>query len=270
MNARGCRPTPSSRWRRTLSSPRLIAGKFTDTAHLLETQTSWGYCRWCEEHWGGVSSRDRQPFSRDSNLKSCVVTRVVHISVFPVSRVTVFHVEGDATVDEGDACLIGQTVIIGIDHDTVCAGVIGTAIRHSTSCAGRLAAGTTSAVLALDIASEAMSRASAVPDCSTKHDSADRISGQFLFYHDHNFTKSKGNLRFQRLVPLFVPIGVCVTTHDDGTASDVTIGMWRHNQQATNHERNGKPSLAPDPWNGLQSRFFKGLRQTLVFILKVA
>ena len=82
---------------------------------------------------------------------------------------------------------------------------------------------------------------SAVPDCSTNHDSADRISGQYLFYHDHNFTKSKGNLRFRRLVPLFVPIGVCVTTHDDGTASDVTIGLWRHNQQATNHERNGKP-----------------------------
>ena len=55
------------------------------------------------------------------------------------------------------------------------------------------------------------------------------------------FTKSKGNLRSRRLVPLFVPIGVCVTTHDDGTASDVTIGMWRHNQQVTNHERNGKP-----------------------------
>ena len=169
---------------------------------------------------------------------------------------------------------------IGIDHDTVCAGVVGTAIRNSTSCAGRRAAapaGTTSAV----------------PDCSTNHDSADRISGQFLFYHDHNFTKSNGNLRFQRLVPLFVPIGICVTTHDDGTASDVTIdpshkshnashkypimhhlvtemcthvhisvtkccivgygtdafwdlwngsiGMWRHNQQAMNHERNGKP-----------------------------
>ena len=71
-----------------------------------------------------------------------------------------------------------------------------------------LAAGTTSAVL----------------DCSTNHDSADRISGQFLFYHDHNFTKSKGNLRFQCLVPLFVPISVYVTMHDDGTASDVTIG----------------------------------------------
>ena len=55
------------------------------------------------------------------------------------------------------------------------------------------------------------------------------------------FTKIKGNLRFRRLVPLFVPIGVCVTTHDDGTASDVTIGMWRHNQQVTNQERNGKP-----------------------------
>ena len=35
----------------------------------------------------------------------------MHISVFPVSRVNVLRVEGDATVDEGDACLIGQTVI---------------------------------------------------------------------------------------------------------------------------------------------------------------
>ena len=33
------------------------------------------------------------------------------ISVFPVSRVTLFRVEGDATVDEGDACSIGQMVI---------------------------------------------------------------------------------------------------------------------------------------------------------------
>ena len=81
---------------------------------------------------------------------------------------------------------------------------------------------------------------SAVPDYSTNHDSADRINGQFIFYHDHIFTKSNENLRFRLLVPLFVPIGVCVTTHDDGAASDVTIGSWRHNKHATNHERNGK------------------------------
>ena len=72
---------------------------------------------------------------------------------------------------------------------------------------------------------------SAVPDKSTNQSSADLISGQFLFYHDHNFSKSKENLRFLRLVPLFVPITVCVTTNDDGTAIDVTIGMWRHNQR---------------------------------------
>ena len=70
---------------------------------------------------------------------------------------------------------------------------------HSTSCAGRCVAapaGTTSAV----------------PDSSTNHDSVDCISGQFLFYHDHNFIKSKGNLCFQCLVPVLVPIGVYVTT----------------------------------------------------------
>ena len=118
--------------------------------------------------------------------------------------------------------------MIGIDHDTVCAVVVGTAIQHSTCCAGCCAAapaGTTSAV----------------PDSSTNHDSTDCISGQCLFYHDHNFIKSKGNLRFRRLVPLFVPICVYIKTHDDGTASDVTIVMWCHNQQATNHEHNGEP-----------------------------
>ena len=36
--------------------------------------------------------------------------------------------------------MAGIWVVIGIDHDTVCAGVGGTAIRHSTSCAGRRAA----------------------------------------------------------------------------------------------------------------------------------
>ena len=90
---------------------KLQANLQTRRINLLETHTSWDYCRWYQEHWGGVSSRDKQSFSHDSNLKSCVVTRVMHISVFPVSRVTFFHVEGDATVDEGDACLIAQAVI---------------------------------------------------------------------------------------------------------------------------------------------------------------
>ena len=30
-----------------------------------------------------------------------------------------------------------QWIAIGIDHDTVCAGMVGTAIQHSTSRAGR-------------------------------------------------------------------------------------------------------------------------------------
>ena len=42
-----------------------------------------------------------------------------------------------ATSVEG---MVDLSTTIGIDHDTVCAGVGGTAIRHSTSCAGRRAA----------------------------------------------------------------------------------------------------------------------------------
>ena len=121
---------------------------------------------------------------------------------------------------------------IGIDHDTVCAGVVGTAIRNSTSCAGRRAA--------------ACGRAGRHNECCSGLQYQPRQHRPYKWSISilprSQLTKSKGNLRFRRLVPLFVPIGVCVTTHDDGTASDVTIGMWRHNQQVTNHERNGKPS----------------------------
>ena len=122
--------------------------------------------------------------------------------------------------------------IIGIDHDTVCAGVVSTAIRNSTSCAGRRAA--------------ACGRAGRHNECCYGLQYQPRQCRPYKWSISilprSQFTeKSKGNLRFRRLVPLFVPIGVCVTTHDDGTASDVTIGMWRHNQQVTNHERNGKP-----------------------------
>ena len=117
--------------------------------------------------------------------------------------------------------------IIGIDQDTVCAGVVGTAIRNSTSCAGRRAA------------------AGRHNECCSGLQYQPRQRRPYKWSISilprSQFTKSKGNLRFRRLVPLFVPIGVCVTTHDDGTACDATIGMWLHNQQVTNHERNGKP-----------------------------
>ena len=65
--------------------------------------------------------------------------------------------------------------VIGIDHKLVCAVVVGTAIRHSTCGASRCVA--------------APAGTSAVPDNSTNHNSADNISGQFLFYRDHQVKK---------------------------------------------------------------------------------
>ena len=111
------------------------------------------------------------------------------------------------------------SLVIGIDHDTVCAGVVGTAIRNSTSCAGRRTA--------------ACGRAGRHNECCSGLQYQPRQRRPYKWSISilprSQFTKSKGNLRFRCLVPLFVPIGVCVTTHDDGTASDVTIGMWFHN-----------------------------------------
>ena len=98
------------------------------------------------------------------------ITRAIHIA--------------EIYVVTDDICT--SLLTIGIDHDTVCARVVGTAIRNSTSCAGRRAAtqaGTTSAV----------------PDCSTNHDSADRISRQFLFYCDHNLQKVRETCVFDFL-----------------------------------------------------------------------
>ena len=131
-----------------------------------------------------------------------------------------------------EPCIVENLcMVIGIDHDTVCAGVVGTAIRNSTSCAGRRAA--------------ACGRAGRHNECCSGLQYQPRQRRPYKWSISilprSQFTKNKGNLRFRRLVPLFVPIGVCVTTHGDGTASDDTIGMWRHNQQVTNHERNGKP-----------------------------
>ena len=128
-------------------------------------------------------------------------------------------------------CVTRPQWVIGIDHDTVCAGVVGTAIRNSTRCAGRRAA--------------ACGRAGRHNECCSglQYQPWQRrpYKWSISILPRSQFTKSKGNLRFRRLVPLFVPIGVCVTMHDDGTACDATIGMWRHNEQVTNHERNGKP-----------------------------
>ena len=177
-------------------------------------------------HWGVFVISGN--FTKSTEVKHRIENKMHRSLKFSVVRVLVDPYIWKTKCFLHASLWINQGMDIGIDHDTFCAGVVGTAIRHSMSCAGRcvaMPAGTTSAV----------------PDCSTNQDSTDRISGQFLFYQDHNCTKSNGNLHFQCLVPLFVPIGVCVPTHDDGTASDVTIGMWRHNQQATNHEHNGKP-----------------------------
>ena len=120
--------------------------------------------------------------------------------------------------------------VIGIDHDTVCAGVVGSWYCNPEQ---------------HELCRPSRGRAGRHNECCSGLQYQPRQCRPYKWSISilprSQFTKSKGNLRFQCLVPLFVPIGVCVTTHDDRTASDVTIGMWRHNQQVTNHERNGKP-----------------------------
>ena len=67
-------------------------------------------------------------------------------------------------------------MVIGIDHDTVCAGVV-CAATPGTARVGRPSRG------------RLRPRRPAHECCagsgSTNHDSADRMSGQFLFYHEN-------------------------------------------------------------------------------------
>ena len=126
-------------------------------------------------------------------------------------------------------------VVIGIDHDTVCAGVVGTAIRNSTQVPPVVApAGTTSAV----------------PDCSTNHDSADRISGQFLFYHDHNLQKVRENCVFDVLYRCSSPSAFALRRMTTGQlvtsqlVCDVTINRSRTTSAMTNLGFHSQSSLA--------------------------
>ena len=147
-----------------------------------------------------------------------------HLSTVTFFPVTFFPVTFFPTWN----CYFLSCYFLSVHHT----GVVGTAIRNSTSCAGRRAA--------------ACGRAGPHNQCCSglQYQPLQRRPYKWsisILPPQSQFTKSKGNLRFRRLVPLFVPIGVYVTTHDDGTACDATIGMWRHNQQVTKHERNGKP-----------------------------
>ena len=88
-----------------------------------------------------------------------------------------------------------KCVVRGIDHDTVCAGVVGTAIRNSTSCAGRRAA--------------ASGRAGRHNECCSGLQYQPRQRRPYKWSISilprSQFTKSKGNLRFRRLVPCSSP-----------------------------------------------------------------
>ena len=178
------------------------------------------FCVWARPMTEGVimgSANDRRRYT----LTPSVIGRA-HTQNDPVCfhiYVTLEPTEDVSTVypkKYAHGCVVlCFVVVIGIDHDTVCAGVVGTAIRNSTSCAGRRAA--------------ACGRAGRHNECCSGLQYQPRQHRPYKWSISilprSQFTKSKRNLRFRRLVPLFVPIGVCVATHDDGTASDVTIGM---------------------------------------------
>ena len=102
-------------------------------------------------------------------------------------------------------------------------------IRHSTSCAGRRAA--------------ACGRAGRHNVCFAGFQyqplQCRPYKWSISILPRSQFYKKQGKLAFSTSCTAVRPHR-CLR-NDAGTASDVTIGMWRHNQQATNHERNGKP-----------------------------
>ena len=61
------------------------------------------------------------------------------------------------------------------------------------------------------------------------------LSGQFLYCHDHHtkLVKRRGNFICTTICP--APLGCCVATNNDETAS----GTWPRNYAATKHNRTG-------------------------------
>ena len=133
----------------------------------------------------------------------------------------------------------GMSMVIGIDHDTVCAGVVGTAIRNSTSCAGRRAA----ACGRVGRHNECCSRLQYQPWQRRPYKWSISILPR------SQFTKSTGNLRFRRLVPLFRPHR---RLRNDAWRRD---RLWRHNLYVTSQSTGHEPQAQ---------------QQTLVFTPKVA
>ena len=121
---------------------------------------------------------------------------------------------------------------VRINHHTVCAGVVGTAIRHSTSCAGRRVA----ACGCVGRHNEWCAGLQYQPLQRRPYKWSISILPRSRFY------KKQRKLAFSTSCTAVRPHR---RLRNDAwrrpTVSDVTIGMWRHNQQVTNHEHNGKP-----------------------------
>ena len=79
-------------------------------------------------------------FSDKFSIKVKLCVTVIADSHFPAASHVGYTNSVAISIAINQRSWIQKAMIIGIDHDTVCAGVGGTAIRHSTSCAGRRAA----------------------------------------------------------------------------------------------------------------------------------
>ena len=115
--------------------------------------------------------------------------------------------------------------IIGIDHDTVCAGVVGTAIRNSTSCAGRRRAGRHECCAGLQY----QPRQRRLCKWSIS------ILPRSQFY------KKQGQLAFSMSCTAVRPHRRLRNNAWRRDSYWRHNDIWRHNQQATIHKRNGKP-----------------------------
>ena len=134
-----------------------------------------------------------------------------------------------------DVTIGHQLLIIGIDHDRVWAGVVGTAIRNSTSCAGR------------------RGRAGRHNECCSglQYQPRQRRPHKWSIsiLPRSQFSKSKGNLR---LSTSCTAVRLHRRLRNDAWRRDRS---WRHNWYVTSQSRGHEP---------------RAQRQTLVFTPKVA
>ena len=111
------------------NAANMLHGRIQETATIINTmRPRQNGCRFADDTFKRIFLNENVRISINISLK--------FVPKGPINNIPAL-VQIMAWRRSSDKPLSEPMMVIGIDHDTACAGVVCTAIRHSTSCAGR-------------------------------------------------------------------------------------------------------------------------------------